>query len=257
MDVNLTGQFWGMGSSLAGQLTQPWYATYSSVIAAALSAFLVFIITFIFHRRDRRNTINQRRQQAYSELRGGNDLIAEFYQSYAEAFLIFHIQRAIRARTGIPFEPLIIYQNERWMNRCDEYSKDVDIQYGRLLETLSLISFIFDNTGPLIHNVENLNRSFIRDTIRDLESRYRLRVSIKVALLSPPIPSLGIPIGSLLSPPDTERYLILENGIIKEITDDIRSEIGRHIREPVEKLLNFMFSQMVEAKAKHWYQFWK
>lgn len=187
MDINLIGQIGGIPFDLIGQTSDtPWWS--NAVLAAFLSAVLVSFANLWIDSKRNRNIVNQRRQQIYSMLKARNSVIAEFYESYATAFIKFNIQRAIRNRTGRPSDPLYYADNERQMKRGDEFSKDVDIEYGKLLEILSLIPLVFSNKEQSISNVETLNREFINTKVQNLLNKYRPHiVEERISQLNPPI----------------------------------------------------------------------
>jgi hypothetical protein len=129
------------------------------------------------------------------------------------------------------------------MRRVDQLTiNQMPIQYGKLVETLSLIPLIFENKASAIENVENLNKWFIDTGVQNLSERYRSHVPAEIALLDPPIkitnqkyPALGA-----LSPEDAQRLIVMENSIISEAKIEIKAEITRCIREPVNALLTSM-----------------
>jgi hypothetical protein len=209
----------------------------SPFLAAIMSAFAIFFITYFFSRREHQKTIQQRQQQEYSYLKGRNDIIAATYESYAIAFITFYIQRAIRARTGLPFEPLILNDNERWMKRADELSKDVDTQREKLSEILGMITFIFRNIEQKVNNVEMRNLEFTETIVPNLSNRYRSYIPERVADLDP---SIAPPIGKLLNEREQQQILDLENSLMSDVKEDTKRDIETCIRDPVDELLEAM-----------------
>jgi len=242
MDVDIMGQILGMPFNLIGQMSDPPFWN-SAIFAAALSALLVSVANLILEDKKNKKVIYQRQQQAYSELRGRNDIIADIYESYAIAFTTFSVAEAIQNKIGIPCDPLFYKNRERMMCRVDQLTIDqIPIQYGKLVETLSLIPLIFENKASAVENVENLNKWFLDTGVPNLSDRYRSHVPAEIELLDPNItitnqecPALG-----LLSPEDTQRQIDMENSIISEANIEIKAEIRRCIREPVTALLTSM-----------------
>ena len=129
------------------------------------------------------------------------------------------------------------------MKRVDNLSiNNIPIEYGKLLETLSLIPLIFENKAGAIENVENLNKWFIDTCVSNLSKRYRSRVPAEIALLDPPITIDGQthPAFNILSPEDTQRLIEMENSLMSDAEVEIKKEIERCIREPVNALLTSM-----------------
>ena len=185
-------------------------------------------------------------------MKGRNDIIAAFYESYAVAFITFYIQRAIRAKTGLPFEPLIINDNERWMKRADELSKDVDIQREKLSEILSMIPFIFRNVEQLVNQVDTQNVDFTEKIVPNLSEKYRSYVPERVAHLNPPI---APPIGKLLNEKEQQQILDLEKSLMSDVSDEVKREIRTYIKNPVDQLLDAMKNNIEKSRIK-WMKSW-
>jgi hypothetical protein len=78
MDVDLTGHFLGWPFNLMGQLTQPWYATYSSVIAviaAILAALIGGKITLHIYNKNK----NAQIIQTYLQFTSKNGILIDLY----------------------------------------------------------------------------------------------------------------------------------------------------------------------------------
>lgn len=260
MEVDLIGQIGSIPFSIIGQTSTPWWS--NAVVAAFLSAVLVSFANLLIDRKRNSIAVNKRRQQAYSMLKARNAVIEEFYESYATAFIKFYIQETIRNRTGVPTDAIYYEDIRRQMKRTDEYSKEVDIEYGKLLEILSLIPLIFNNKSQLIDNVESLNREFIKKTIKNIKDKYcPIKVEERICQLNPPII-----IKNGFSPPDnpltaveTQQQMDLENLIMADIIEEIEAKIKNQIQDPVDELLAAMKNNISteEDQARQWWQIWK
>jgi hypothetical protein len=137
----------------------------NAVLAAALSAILVSVANS--YQNDKKNKIitKQRQQQACSQLKAKNNIIEEVYKSYAEALFESKLEVSIRSVVGVPKDPIILKEADRWIRRVDKLSLDINIYYGNLLETLSIIQLIFDDKdnqlSNLVNKVIDLNRDFL------------------------------------------------------------------------------------------------
>jgi len=256
MEVDLIGQIGSIPFSIIGQTSTPWWS--NAVVAAFLSAVLVSFANLLIDRKRNSIAVNKRRQQAYSMLKARNAVIEEFYESYATAFIDYYIQETIRNRTGVPTDLLYYEDIRRQMKITDEYSKEVDIEYGKLLEILSLIPLIFNNKSQLIDNVESLNREFIKKTIENIKDRYCPSiVEERIHQLNPPI---IIKNGyNPLNAAETQQQLDLKNSVMDEIIEEIEAKIKKQIQDPVDALLTAMKSDISteEDQARQWWQIWK
>ena len=154
---------------------------------------------------------------------------------------------------------MLYYEDiRRQMKITDEYSKEVDIEYGKLLEILSLIPLIFNNKSQLIDNVESLNREFIKKTIENIKDRYCPSiVEERIHQLNPPI---IIKNGyNPLNAAETQQQLDLKNSVMDEIIEEIEAKIKKQIQDPVDALLTAMKSDISteEDQARQWWQIWK
>lgn len=257
MHANLTGQLWGMPFNIIGDMSDPPFWN-SAILAAALSAILVTIANLWLDHRRNRKVINQRRQQTYSMLKGRNAVVADFYESYATSFIKFHIQRAIRHRTGVPApDPLYYNDNERQMKRVDEYSTYVDEEYGKLVEIISFIPLIFSNKSKLIDDVEMMNQKFIDDEVKNILKKYRPKIiEERINQLDPPIkiPQGVIPSLHILDPSQTQQQIDMENALMADIEKEIKAKIKTNIQDPVDALLASMIKDITcgEVNAKSW-----
>lgn len=256
MEVDLIGQIGSIPFSIIGQTSTPWWS--NAVVAAFLSAVLVSFANLLIDRKRNSIAVNKRRQQAYSMLKARNAVIEEFYESYATAFIDYYIQETIRNRTGVPTDLLYYEDIRRQMKITDEYSKEVDIEYGKLLEILSLIPLIFNNKSQLIDNVESLNREFIKKTIENIKDRYC--PSIVEERIHQLNPSIIIKNGyNPLNAAETQQQLDLKNSVMDEIIEEIEAKIKKQIQDPVDALLTAMKSDISteEDQARQWWQIWK
>lgn len=237
MKIDLDGQIWGMPFQIAGSFSQDTLISYGPYLAAALSAFLVFIITFYFNRVEHHHLIISQQQQAYNKLKGENNVMAEFSKSYAEAYMRPTIQRHLRAKTGVPFEEALIEDTARWIRRADRYSTNVDVQYGKLREILSSVLFLFEDIDQdLIGKVETSNQELINKIIPKILTKYKKKSDALVARIDPPI----APIGKVLNNIESQKILDIENSLMEKAEIEVNKLVQKKIIDPVEELLGTM-----------------
>ncbi|GAB6267191.1 MAG: hypothetical protein STSR0001_26410 [Methanothrix sp.] len=258
MDINLTGQIWGMGSHLTGELTQPWFLTYSSilspVLAASLSAIFVFLVTRHFNNEEHKNAINQQRQQAYSQLTARKDIVARFNKLFADALFEASLKKAIKATAGTSSDPMMNKDYERIIRRCDKLSLDVNVHYRDLLETLTLVQKIFSNKddqlNTKVNNIIIKNNEFIK-LINIGCGKYELYAALKIAAL----PYIREPY------PHYEGLQI--NSVAIELRNSAENELidlsNKYLQWPVDELLKYLDSELKQGgtKPKSWWRFWR
>ena len=243
MDINLTSHIWGIGGSLTGQLTQPWYVTYTPLIAAPVSAALVFFITYYFYHKEHENAIKQQRQQANSQLSARKDIVARFYKLYADALFEASFKQAVKSMAGTSSDPMMTTDFERIIRRCDDLSLDVIFHYGNLLETLALVQEIYSNKNKKLNEKVNtiiqLNNDFIQ-LINNGCEKYGVIASIRIASL-PYTVERGID-GLQIDPIASEMRHLAEKEL-KDLTI-------KHLLNPVSDLQEYLKSEESENKIQ-------
>jgi hypothetical protein len=96
VDLNLTGQIWGMPIDFSGQISNPpiWN---NAIIAAALSAILVSLANIYLNCRQNRQETKRSQLQIISQLEGRKNELLDLHMTLIQITLDCGLHRALRS----------------------------------------------------------------------------------------------------------------------------------------------------------------
>jgi len=199
IDINLTGQLWGMPVSLIGQAahacnistlpanltivnqmaaTNTWIIAAIGALGAIFGALASSLATYFIERLKIKNTNTQRRQQVYSQLIGRKRLWLQYYATYHTNLIALEKSLALQ-KWGLGFsDPRLTREGKKKLedelNKNREVFKEFttksdDLAIGlaksgqEMWETIGLVRVLFADTQRLrnlLRDIEMFDKAF-------------------------------------------------------------------------------------------------
>jgi hypothetical protein len=188
MDINLTGQIWGMPVNLIGQVAQAsnigalpinltilnqlpttntWIIAAIGVIGAILGALASGLEMYSIERLKIKDTNTQKRRQVYSQLKGRKRLCLQYYATYYTNLI--SLEKSLALQTwGLGFShphlteegkkklEIEINKNREISEKLSTKSDDLALGLAKsgqeMWETIGLIRVLFPDTQQLGHD---------------------------------------------------------------------------------------------------------
>lgn len=225
MDIDLSGQILGLPIDISGHLSNPpiWN---NAILAAALSAILVFIANlYINHRQNRRET-RSKQLQIINQLMGRRSEILDILMSLIQTTLnteFYGLLRTSYKANDTREGKIIDDEYFRLRQFGDSLIVDASKSAARLNESLSAIQYFFPNIRNINQRIRDIsnNQNHLKDILHERT------IQLKTDYIS----SL-----SSIANPNADQLMQVRDTLIPQASSDLFDWIIKNIIAPVDEI---------------------